>query len=335
GIDLSRYEALDAPARGDLPAWKTTLQQAYTSAEYLRGREVNLGLLETYGKNAWLISNARLEDELKALEREVEAAKLELEAVEQGRRAMQSNVAGELQGLEETWRKGVGRMVEAQAAAERQHYWAYSSKGRLHRLSALERRRSSDDPIWAEHAHAIELARARMKDGKAHGEASQQILKGNARLRRVISAPFDVTRTASATYIAGQHNLVREKEALLRSINSLRNGIAVSALAEDLELSEELERHAELMRDLSWRRPNPSKTSEYPNTTITPSDRWGKYTIRLVSPPGLGGLACGELWPQFRQQRQVTKEMSIQIYVPVAKDKSTISSPTLHGLASA
>lgn len=39
--------------------------------------------------------------------------------------------------------------------------------------------------------------------------------------------------------------------------------------------------------------------------------------------------------PQFRQQRQVTKEMSIQIYVPVAKDKSTISSPTLHGLASA
>ncbi|RMZ26819.1 hypothetical protein D0859_09117 [Hortaea werneckii] len=119
GIDLSRYEALDAPARGDLPAWKTTLQQAYTSAEYLRGRGVNLGLLETYGKNAWLISNARLEDELKALEREVEAAKLELEAVEQGRRAMQSNVAGELQGLEETWRKGVGRMVEAQAAAER------------------------------------------------------------------------------------------------------------------------------------------------------------------------------------------------------------------------
>ncbi|KAI7229188.1 hypothetical protein KC343_g10012 [Hortaea werneckii] len=104
-------------------------------------------------------------------------------------------------------------------------------------------------------------------------------------------------------------------------------------LAEDLELSEELQRHAELMRDLVWQRPTPLKTSEYPNTTITPSDRWGKYTIRLVSPPGLGGLACGELWPQFCQQ--VTKEMSIQIYVPVAKDKSTIFSPTLHGLASA
>ncbi|KAI7287088.1 hypothetical protein KC345_g786 [Hortaea werneckii] len=216
-----------------------------------------------------------------------------------------------------------------------QHYWAYSSKGRLHRLSVLERRRSSDDPIWAEHAHAIELARARKKDGKAQGEASQQKLKGDPKLRRVISAPFAVTRTASATYTTGQHNLIREKEALLRSINSLRNDIAVSALAEDLELSEELQRHAELMRDLIWQRPTPLKTSEYPNTTITPSDRWGKYTIRLVSPSGLGGLACGELWPQSYQQRQVTKDMSIQIYVPVAKDKSTTFSPILHGLASA
>ena len=177
-----------------------------------------------------------------------------------------------------------------------QHYWADSSKGRLHRLSVLERRRSSDDPIWAEHAHAIELARAREKDSKARCEAFRRDPSGNHKLRRVISAPFDVTRTASATCTMGQHNLIREKAALLRSINSLRNGIPVPALVEDLELSEELQRHAEFMRDLVWQRPVPLKASEYTNTTITPSDRWGKYTIRLVSPPGLGGLACGELW---------------------------------------
>ncbi|KAI7084040.1 hypothetical protein KC356_g7090 [Hortaea werneckii] len=177
-----------------------------------------------------------------------------------------------------------------------QHYWADSSKGRLRRLSVLERRRSSDDPIWAEHAHAIELARAREKDSKARGEASWRDSNANPRLRRVISAPFDVARTASATYTAGRQNKIHEKETLLRSINSLRNGISVPTLAEDHELSEELQRHAELMRDLIWQRPNPLKTSEYPNTTMTPSDRWGKYTIRLVSPPGLGGLACGELW---------------------------------------
>ena len=119
GIDLSRYEALDAPEKGDLAAWKATLQQAYASTEYLRGREINLGLLETYGKNAWLIGNDQLEDILKYLEKDVETMKLEQEAVEGQRKAMQENVAGEMQNLEEGWKTGVGRMIEAQAAAER------------------------------------------------------------------------------------------------------------------------------------------------------------------------------------------------------------------------
>jgi pre-mRNA-splicing factor SPF27 len=119
GIDLSRYEALDAPAKGDIAAWKATLQKAYASTEYLRGREINLGLLETYGKNAWLIGNSQLEDILKYLEREVEASKLEQEAVEAQRKAAQANAAGEMQSLEEGWKTGIGRMIEAQAAAER------------------------------------------------------------------------------------------------------------------------------------------------------------------------------------------------------------------------
>ncbi|EME83097.1 uncharacterized protein MYCFIDRAFT_80654 [Pseudocercospora fijiensis CIRAD86] len=118
-LDLSRYELQDAPGKGDLAAWKTTLNKAYASAEYLRGREINLSLLETYGKNAWLISNSQLEQTLKALERELEAAKIEQEQVEQTRRVVQGNTAGEMQGLEEGWKTGVGRMIEAQAAAER------------------------------------------------------------------------------------------------------------------------------------------------------------------------------------------------------------------------
>jgi pre-mRNA-splicing factor SPF27 len=130
-VDPSRYEAPEAPNRRDTPAWKQTLQQAYTSYEYLRGREVNLSLLETYGKNAWLISLSSLEDELKALEREVEQAKLDLEGVEQARKAAQGNASSELQGLEESWRTGVGRMIEAQAAGERL------------RMEILERRRQA------------------------------------------------------------------------------------------------------------------------------------------------------------------------------------------------
>ena len=129
GVDLSRYEALDAPAQGDLGQWKATLHKAYASQEYLSSRNINLSLLETYGKNAWLIGNSQLEDILRDLEREVEAMKLDLEAVEQARRAAQSNAEGEMKGLEEGWRKGVGRLIEVQAAAERL------------RLDVLERKR--------------------------------------------------------------------------------------------------------------------------------------------------------------------------------------------------
>lgn len=119
GIDLSRYEALDAPEKDDLAGWQAALQKAYASAEYLRGRQINLGLLETYGKNAWLIGNGQLEDLLRDLERELEMARIELEQVQQERRTAQGNVAGEMQSLEDTWRQGVGRMIEAQAAGER------------------------------------------------------------------------------------------------------------------------------------------------------------------------------------------------------------------------
>lgn len=119
GIDLSRYEALDAPAAGsDVALWRETLQKAYASAEYLRGRETNLALLETYGKNAWLVGNNQLEGLLKGLEAEIEAARIELETVERERRETQANVQGEVESLERGWREGVGRLIEVLAAAE-------------------------------------------------------------------------------------------------------------------------------------------------------------------------------------------------------------------------
>lgn len=119
GIDLSRYEALDAPEAGsDIASWRVTLQKAYASAEYLRGRETNLALLETYGKNAWLVGNHQLEGLLKGLEAEIEAARIELETVERERRDAQANVQGEVEGLERGWVEGVGRLIEVLAAAE-------------------------------------------------------------------------------------------------------------------------------------------------------------------------------------------------------------------------
>lgn len=119
GVDLSRYEALDAPEAGsDIAIWRATLQKAHASAEYLRGRETNLALLETYGKNAWLVGNNQLEGLLKGLEAEIEAARIELENIERERRDRQLGVQGEVESLERGWREGVGRLIEVLAAAE-------------------------------------------------------------------------------------------------------------------------------------------------------------------------------------------------------------------------
>jgi pre-mRNA-splicing factor SPF27 len=119
GIDLSRYEAQDAPPMNDTEQWHATLQQAYASSEYLESRQVNLSLLETYGKNAWLISNDQLEAILRAAEREVSQRKIELENIDKARRDAQAARRGELEALEQQWKIGVGQMIEVEVAAEK------------------------------------------------------------------------------------------------------------------------------------------------------------------------------------------------------------------------
>ncbi|KAK3065947.1 hypothetical protein LTR53_017863 [Teratosphaeriaceae sp. CCFEE 6253] len=119
GIDLTRYAAPEPPAPDASPAERTAaLRQACISAEYLHSRETNLALLETFGRNAWLVSNARLEDDLRALEREVEGAKGEVEGTQRARRERQEGARGEVLGLEAGWRGGLGRMMEVLAAGE-------------------------------------------------------------------------------------------------------------------------------------------------------------------------------------------------------------------------
>jgi pre-mRNA-splicing factor SPF27 len=126
-IDLGRYEAIEPPTTSPdsdekspetLTRWREALQRAYTSQSYLIGRQTNLALLEKYGKNAWLIGNAQLEDILRGLERELSERKVEIDEVVIERKNAQEAVAGEVRGLEETWKRGVGRVLETEVAAE-------------------------------------------------------------------------------------------------------------------------------------------------------------------------------------------------------------------------
>jgi pre-mRNA-splicing factor SPF27 len=130
GIDLSRYEAdaLEPPPRTTptsdedrpelLQQWRETLQRAYSTSTYLSGRLTNLSLLETYGKNAWLVGNSQLEDVLRDLEREIERKRKEVEGVEELRRVQGERLRPQMDALEQEWKRAVGGIVDVQLATE-------------------------------------------------------------------------------------------------------------------------------------------------------------------------------------------------------------------------
>lgn len=119
-IDLSRYELPDLPEDDDTDreGLESALAQAYAAATYLSSRRQHLALLDSHGKNAWLVGNWHLEAELRALEREVAAARRAVDLVTLRRQRLQRDAGGEITGLDETWRRGVGRVLEAEVAAE-------------------------------------------------------------------------------------------------------------------------------------------------------------------------------------------------------------------------
>ncbi|MCJ1254102.1 hypothetical protein MMC24_001916 [Lignoscripta atroalba] len=128
-IDTTRYEALSPPSQPTdstsdetspqlLSAWQEVLQKAYTSSTHLNTRLSNLALLEQFGKNAWLVGNSQLEEILRGVEKELVETRGRVEDVNKERKGMQEGVKGEMEGLDEAWRRGVGRVLEVEVAAE-------------------------------------------------------------------------------------------------------------------------------------------------------------------------------------------------------------------------
>lgn len=125
GIDLSRYEAPEAPEADPnkdrsevLKEWDQTLRRAYTASSHMSGRHDNLALLEQNGKNAWLIGNAHLEEMLRKVEKELQDTKDATEALHKERKTRQEIAKGELLGLEDAWRRGVSGIINVEIAAE-------------------------------------------------------------------------------------------------------------------------------------------------------------------------------------------------------------------------
>ncbi|KAJ5310276.1 uncharacterized protein N7443_002737 [Penicillium atrosanguineum] len=124
GIDLTRYEAPEPPTRANdneapnLDEWRQALQKAYVSSSHLTKRHENLSLLEEGGRNAWLIGNSQLEDILRGIEKELADTKEASEEVNKQRKIAQEASHGEMVSLEETWKRGVGAVLDVELASE-------------------------------------------------------------------------------------------------------------------------------------------------------------------------------------------------------------------------
>ncbi|EAS32956.3 BCAS2 domain-containing protein [Coccidioides immitis RS] len=125
GVDLSRYEAPEAPSTEGkdqatiLSDWRETLRKAYTASSHLTARQENLSLLEAHGKNAWLIGNAQLEEILRQVEKEIQETKQATDEVNRERKMRQETARGEIEGLEDAWKRGVSGIINVELAAEK------------------------------------------------------------------------------------------------------------------------------------------------------------------------------------------------------------------------
>ncbi|KAL5089462.1 hypothetical protein Trisim1_005738 [Trichoderma cf. simile WF8] len=134
-LDLSRYEAQELPppptkkstrskksssaaAASAVEASRQPLSNAFISSSYLSSRAQNLSLLDSHGRNAWLLSNYHLEAELRSLERDLAETKRDMDLLNAARASRQNEVKGEMQGLEQNWREGVGRVLETEIAVQ-------------------------------------------------------------------------------------------------------------------------------------------------------------------------------------------------------------------------
>ncbi|PNY27704.1 Pre-mRNA-splicing factor SPF27, partial [Tolypocladium capitatum] len=94
------------------------LSNAFVSAAYLASRNQSLALLDAHGAHAWLLSNYHFEELLKRVERELADVQREMDEVNARRARRQEDVKAEMLMLEDTWRRGVGRVLEAEVAVE-------------------------------------------------------------------------------------------------------------------------------------------------------------------------------------------------------------------------
>jgi len=119
-LDVSRFR-LEAPPqakRSDLGAWRAALDNASAQLEHQGARIANLELLLKYGDKAWRAQASHAEAAVRALEREVAAARARTQELNQQRKLGQTVAGSELRKAGEEYYALCAKNVQITAACD-------------------------------------------------------------------------------------------------------------------------------------------------------------------------------------------------------------------------
>ena len=117
-IDLKRYQLVDPQGTG-APEWKAAVDNGLAQVQHQAVRVENLDLLGEHGPMAWRMYNSYVEGVHAGVKRELDATKVEIEAVNKKRKLAQTQGGGKVRELEMQWDELSRKNIQIDAAVQR------------------------------------------------------------------------------------------------------------------------------------------------------------------------------------------------------------------------
>ncbi|KAK4556566.1 hypothetical protein LTR86_006137 [Recurvomyces mirabilis] len=182
------------------------------------------------------------------------------------------------------------RQDTSQLRASQERYVGDSVARRIFKRSAHAPKGPHEETIFTAH-------RANLTDGlRSEGSSSLGIF----------AAP-EVANISQASEQKFRKELQEGRFALLRSLNSARHIERVPYLVLDERISSQLQEYADCISIFDALSMS-SGSDELKTTTVIPIPL--QNAIRFISPPGLGGLACAELWCGGKYKRHANTRVN-------------------------
>ncbi|WOO83504.1 Pre-mRNA-splicing factor SPF27 [Vanrija pseudolonga] len=118
GIDTSKYNPPSVPEGASVEELIEAERRGRIGEGHMAVRNDNVGVLQSYGPNAWLVRNYQLNSQSKELQETLTQLKEQVTEVNRARRVFQEDAGEHLGRLENRWQDLVGSTVQLEMACK-------------------------------------------------------------------------------------------------------------------------------------------------------------------------------------------------------------------------